>query len=70
MEDAKLEFEAGLFVRGSIRRELATFAFTHGPFEWHEEKRWTGSRFYLRGPLETLRTIAKWVKSLEEERVA
>lgn len=56
-ETATARFAAGMFIRGSIRRELGRVAFEHPDFSWHEEKHFGQSLFIIRGPVFLVHSI-------------
>ena len=64
---ATLNIEAGAIVRRAFRGQLERIKFLGHPISWHEDKGWIESHFTIRGPINTLRSISKWVEEIDRD---
>jgi hypothetical protein len=61
-------YEAGLLLRGHIRKFLNEAKFTHGGFDWIETKDWGTSTFAIKGESHIVNSIVNsidhWSKQI------
>ena len=62
-----LTLDAGLLLRGSVRRYLQEAKFRNKLDDYHEIKGWLESRFLIRGASTTVKTdLQRWIDRVTE----